>query len=146
MDLSILNIDDGVFDILSTNGDNQLGGELFTKQLFNYVVNLLKNKNIKNLSNKNKIDIMNQCENIKKNIKNINYIKTNSESLQITNLDINDLFKNILNKITNYIDETLDLANLEVNDIDYVVLVGGSTKMNLIKYHIESYLKNPYQQ
>ena len=142
MDLSILNIDNGVFDVLATNGDNNFGGELFT----NLILELIKTKTEYNNINY----LYNQAEKLKKNLKQINYIKINNNNinnnnnnnnkfnfLEIKKKEIDDIFLKLFIKIKELIFKTLKLANLEINEIDNILLVGGFTKYNLLKVEIE---------
>ena len=125
-DLSILNIDDGLFEVIATNGDNNLGGEDFTNLLLddvlneiNFEIDICDKKNLKKL-----------CEKFKKNeineiiFKNFKYSKKRNE--------ITYLFNNLLNKIEKLIDEIISHSNLNYSNIDFIVMVGGSSRLNEI--------------
>ena len=158
LDLSILNIDDGIYEVLSTQGDNLLGGEDFTKIILNDVLSEFKKKYdpLFNLNNdiieKKMLDLRLECEKFKCNIIDNIIVKEFyfDEKKKIT-LDLiyskkrNKIF-NIFNKLFDRIDKHLSTiistSNLKNEEIDYIVMVGGSTKMieinNFIKLNFSS--------
>ena len=158
-DLSVLNIDNGMFDVLGTYGNNNLGGEDFTKSIIQYIFNEFKNinptidindsilKNNKDILRKEveriKIHFSNDTMDIPLKIDNFYNDKENNISLDLYILlkfkIISNLYKKLLEQIKEYIDSVLIISNLEKEDIDYIVLVGGATKMRCIKFLIESY-------
>ena len=152
LDLSILNIDDGIFEVIATYGDNDIGGELFTRKILEYIINNFKKKNnIKEIEIqiKNKNLLKQKCEFIKKNMNEIDqhliYIPKfyNDIDLKVTinNNDINSLFNNLFNKIKEYLQNILLMANLRKNDMDYIILVGGATKLKSLQFIIESFFQ-----
>ena len=157
-DLSILNVDEGLFEVINTYGDNCLGGEDFTKAIINDVINKFREKNkyynLNNVSlNKNTSLLREKCENLKCNLKKHNTfiienfyndleknIKIDLE-YSISDSEIETLFQPLLQKITSYLDKIIGLSNLNKSDIDYIILVGGTTKLQYIKYIVESYFQ-----
>ena len=157
-DLSILNIDDGLFEVINTYGDNRLGGEDFTKILIDDAINKFREKNKyyklqNNNINKNISLLRNKCEHLKCNIKNNNsfvikkFYNDNKKNIKIdliysiTRSEINKLFQPLLNKITQYLDKIILLSNFNKSDFEYIILVGGSTKLQCIKYIVNTYFK-----
>ena len=125
-DLSILNIDDGVYEVIATNGDNKLGGEDFTNILLNDVLSEV-NFNVDEIIKK---ELKLLCEKFKKYeieeivLDNFIYSKKRSE--------ITFLFNNLLDKIDKLIDDVINFSNLDKQSIDYVVMVGGSSRLKEI--------------
>ena len=125
-DLSILNIDDGVYEVIATNGDNKLGGEDFTNLLLNDVLSEV-NFDVDEIIKK---ELKLLCEKFKKYeidkivLDNFVYSKKRSE--------ITFLFKNLLDKIDKLIDDVINFSNLDKQTIDYVVMVGGSSRLKEI--------------
>lgn len=125
-DLSILNIDDGVYEVISTNGDNKLGGEDFTNIILNDVIKEISFE----VNDKNKKEIKLLSEKFKKN--NIKEIKINNFKYSKNRNEVTFLFKNLLDRIEKLIDDVINFSNLEKNDINYVVMVGGSSRLKEI--------------
>lgn len=149
-DLSILNIDDGIHEVLATQGDNMLGGEDFTKVILNDVID-----NFKCTYADMKDDIINkqinklkyECEKFKCGlvesiiIKNF-YLDDNINLDLVYNKkrnEISNLFNSLFDRITEHLGTILPSANLQSSEIDYVILVGGSTKLIEVKNCVEIY-------
>lgn len=156
LDITYLNVDDGIFEILKTTGDNLLGGEDFTKLIFQDVISNFKmdNKHFKLdenvikekfglLRNKcedfkcNKIDdifIENFYDDIENNIQlSLNYKKSRNE--------IKYLFDDVLKKIENILEIFFTDESISKDEINYIILVGGSTKLIEIKNLLEFYFR-----
>ncbi|MBH44132.1 MAG: Fe-S protein assembly chaperone HscA [Gammaproteobacteria bacterium] len=116
-DVSILNLDKGVFKVLSTDGDTTLGGDDIDILLKNHL-NIDKDKSQKL---KQKL-----CE-------------TNSDTDLITINTFNSLIKNIIDRTIDITKNAIARSRLSENDIKQIILVGGSTRIPLIK---ESLKKN----
>lgn len=154
-DISILNIDEGIYEVLSTEGDNLLGGEDFTKVILNDVLYEFKSKystlfdlNYKILE-ENIIELKSQCEKFKCNkidrimINNFYIDEDNNIKLDLIyskkRNELSKLFNNLFERITEHLAKILASSNLNSEDINYVVLVGGSTKMKEITNFVEVY-------
>jgi len=150
LDVSILNICEGVFEVLSSTGNTHLGGEDFDNKIYNFCINNFKNKyNLKNLDGISAISLSKLklcCENAKKTLSNyetaiigINNFYNGKDLLQ--KLDrkkfeelCNDLFTLCLSPVYNAFKETNEINKEE---IDEIILVGGSTKIPKIKQSLE---------
>jgi molecular chaperone DnaK (HSP70) len=157
LDLSILNIDDGIYDVINTQGDNLLGGEDFTKAIINDVLTNFKNDNkfykLDDNIIKNKLpELTHLCEKFKCNLIDKIYID-NFYQDDINNISINlsykkkrneisTLFNNLLERINNHINIILSSGNIALSEIDYIILVGGSTKLIEIRHFIKTIFKN----
>jgi molecular chaperone DnaK (HSP70) len=156
LDLSILNIDDGLHEVISTQGDNLLGGEDFTKAILNDVLLEFKNENKfykidDNIIKKKIPELVDLCEKFKCNmIDKIEILEfyeddDNNISLNLTynkkRNEISSLFNNLIERITNHINIILSSANTDISKIDYITLVGGSTKLIEIKNFINGFFK-----
>jgi len=156
LDLSILNIDEGLFEVITTYGDNYLGGEDFTKLIIKDALNKFNKDNKyyklnQKLTEENIPELREKCEELKKNIKDNNLIciknfycdNDNNIKLDlnysITKSEIESLFGNLLEKIKIYLNKIMTLSNMNKSDIDYIILVGGATRLNHIKYVVESF-------
>ncbi len=149
-DVSILEIGDGVFEVKATNGNNKLGGDDFDRLLLELVLKKYRQNSGIDLS----LDAMaiqklkEEIEKIKINLSetetselNIPFISANENGPQHINFEIRR--SDFEELIQEYIEETLSAtekaiqdANLTKNNIDKVILVGGSTKIPFVQQEV----------
>ena len=139
-DISILKISGGVFEVLSTNGDTYLGGDDLDRAIIEYWMGLM------NLDPSADHKVLKQqlrlaAEAAKIALSNATYFETTfaGEKLTITK----EVFENL---ITGIVDKTMDCctkamkdAGLKVADINTVLMVGGSTRVPLVKNTVSKY-------
>ncbi|WP_185864873.1 molecular chaperone DnaK [Blattabacterium cuenoti] len=154
-DVSILELGDGVFEVLSTNGDTHLGGDNFDQVIIDYLANFFKSnegvdlrkdpmalQRLKEASEKAKIELSssNQTE------INLPYI-TATESgpkhlvITLTRSKFEQLSDKLIKRSINPCSKALKDANLTTNDIDEVILVGGSTRIPKVQDEVENFFK-----
>jgi molecular chaperone HscA len=145
-DISILQIQDGIFEVLSTNGDTFLGGDDFDRAIIDY---WLKENNIPNelIINDKELGqtLRLAAENAKKLLTTegvFDLIIKNYE-LKITLAQFNELIKPLVNKTIKCCQSALKDADLTVEDIQAVVMVGGSTRVPLVKNQVADFFKRP---
>ena len=150
-DVSILELGDGVFEVKSTSGNNRLGGDDFDKCLMDYMVSEFKKENGIDLS-KDKMAmqrIKDAAEKAKKDLSsmtttniNLPFLTQNADGpvhmdMTITRAKFESLCKDLFDSTLDAVRKALKDAKLTKNDIDQVVLVGGSSRIpyiqNLIK-------------
>jgi molecular chaperone DnaK len=146
-DVSILEVGDGVFEVLATNGDNDLGGDDFDEILMNHIAEDFKKKNGIDLrEDKMALQRLKEAaENAKKELSskqstniNLPFVTANQSGPLHLNMDINrSTFENMTSGL---IDRTmgptrkaLQDADLSASDIDEVILVGGSTRIPAVQ-------------
>jgi molecular chaperone DnaK len=146
-DVSILEVGDGVFEVLATNGDNNLGGDDFDEILMNHIAEDFKKKNGIDLrEDKMALQRLKEAaENAKKELSskqttniNLPFVTANQSGPLHLNMDINrSTFENMTSGL---IDRTmgptrkaLQDADLTSSDIDEVILVGGSTRIPAVQ-------------
>ena len=153
-DVSILELGDGVFEVKSTSGNNRLGGDDFDKCLMDYMVDEFKKENGIDLS-KDKMAmqrIKDAAEKAKKDLSsmtttniNLPFLTQNADGpvhmdMTITRAKFESLCKDLFDSTLDAVRKALSDAKLTKNDIDQVVLVGGSSRIpyiqNLIKNEI----------
>ena len=142
-DVSILELGDGVFEVLSTSGNNNLGGDDFDQRVMDYLVDEFKKENGIDLS-KDKMAmqrVKDAAEKAKKDLSGMNQTEvsipfiTQSEngplhlSINLTKAKFEDLIGDLLESTLEPVRKALKDANLTKNDIDKVLLVGGSTRI-----------------
>ena len=140
-DVSILELFDGVMQVLAISGDNFLGGEDFTKVI---ISDFIRYNNLEgtSISEKESLALYKKAENCKKDLSKLEVssfkIKINEEEFSYT-LDKNKyskLCEDIISRMKLPIIRALNDVNITPKDIDSVVLIGGSTKMPIIRNFI----------
>ncbi len=143
-DVSILDLKDGVFKVLSTGGDSNLGGDDIDSIIAKYIekkLNLDLNKKERYelylLSKEIKI-MLSTDENVKINL---DQIGIDSKNIIITKKEFNGLIEALIKKTLLICKQVLSDANLSIENINEIILVGGSTKTPYIKSTIENFFK-----
>ncbi|NVI81709.1 Fe-S protein assembly chaperone HscA [Janthinobacterium sp. BJB401] len=132
-DISILRLSKGVFEVLSTGGDSALGGDDFDRRLFCWISEHAK---LAPLSDEDTAILMVKAREIKEllSTKSETTIdaKLNSDEeihLRITAADFAAMTQHLVAKTMNAIKKALRDANVDADDVDGVVMVGGATRM-----------------
>ena len=138
-DVSLLTIDNGVFEVLATAGDTHLGGEDFDQRVTDHFCKLFKKKNSIDIKNDVRAlqKLKAEVEKAKRDLSTVQQVKIYIEGL-IDGIDFeetltrakfeelcNDLFKNTLKPV----DTVLSDGGLKKSEVDEIVLVGGSTRI-----------------
>ncbi|WGH27606.1 MAG: molecular chaperone DnaK [Candidatus Shikimatogenerans bostrichidophilus] len=154
-DVSILELGDGVFEVLSTNGDTHLGGDDFDQILINWLADyFLKKENInlkndpishqrlKEAAEKAKIELSHNIE-TEINLPYITVTNSGPKHLikKITRSSFEKLSYNLIKSTLKPCKKALKDAKLNVNDIDEIILVGGSTRIPKIQEEVEKFFK-----
>ncbi len=152
-DVSILELGDGVFEVLSTNGDTHLGGDDFDQVIINYLSNKFKSKEgldlrkdpmalqrLKEASEKAKIELSssNQTE---INLPYITATESGPKHLVLTLIrsKFEQLSEPLIQRSINPCSKALKDASLTTQDIDEVILVGGSTRIPKVQEEVEKF-------
>ena len=157
-DVSILQLGDGIFEVLSTDGDTHLGGDDIDYTLIDWMVEEFKKQNGIDLSNdsmamqrlkdaaeKAKIEL---SSSVSTEI-NLPYITINENGPQhftatLTRAKFESLIDNIINRTLVPCESALKKANIKKEEIDEVILVGGSTRIPAIQNAVENFFgKSP---
>jgi len=148
-DVSIVNIDDGMFDVKAVGGDTHLGGEDFDNILTEHCIKEFKKEHQVDLSGNNRAlkRLKVHCELAKRTLSastqaNINIDNLHGEisfNLLITRAKFENLCKSMFKKCLETVKECLSFAELKKSDIDELVLVGGSTRIPKIQQILENY-------
>ena len=151
-DVSILEVGDGVFEVKSTSGDTNLGGDDFDQAVLNYLadefqkdsgINLRKDKQamqrLREASEKAKIEL---SSSLTTNV-NLPFITADAEGPK--HLDVNlsrakfdDLTSALVVKTKVAVNQALKDAKLNASDIDEIILVGGSTRIPAVQELVKS--------
>ena len=132
-DISILKLSKGVFEVLSTGGDSALGGDDFDRRLFCWISEQAK---LAPLSDEDTAILMVKAREIKELLSTkpetlIDAVLNSGEEihLRITAADFAAMTQHLVVKTMNAIKKALRDANVDADDVDGVVMVGGATRM-----------------
>jgi molecular chaperone HscA len=139
-DISILQIQDGVFEVLSTNGNTFLGGDDFDRAIidFWFSTSLIEvDKNDASLMQAIRL----KAEEAKKHLSfhNVYESEINEMKVEISKHDFENCVQGLVNQTIDCCQNALKDANLQITDINHVVMVGGSTRVPLVKQSVSAF-------
>lgn len=153
-DVSILDLSDGTFEVLSTSGDNRLGGDDFDQVIIDYVVknfkkeyaiDLTKDKmamqRLKEVSEKAKKDLSGIVE----TTISLPFISSNDSGpihyeIKLTRSEFEKMSSTLLKRTLEPVRKAISDAKISISDIDEILLVGGSTRIPMVRQLIEKEL------
>lgn len=146
-DVSIVNITNNEIKVLSTDGDSNLGGFDFDNAIVDHVINVFEDETGVDLYDDDDAmqELRENAEKCKRSLsRRAKYVVPVSSSghslkVEITKDFFNELINPLLNRTKIVMEDTVREANLTWNDIDKVLLVGGSTRVPMITEMIESF-------
>ena len=154
LDCTIMDFGEGVFEVISTSGDTQLGGTDMDNSLVNYILETFKNESgidlskdkmamvrLKEAAEKAKIELSSTLE----TDINLPFITADAAgpkhlAMKITRAKLEELVKPIADKCRQPLEQALSDAKLTPNDITRIILVGGPTRMPIIQNLVEGYI------
>lgn len=154
-DVSILELGDGVFEVLSTSGNNHLGGDDFDQRIIDYLVDEFKKENKVDLT-KDKMAMQRLKDAAEKAKKDLSGVTTTQISLPflsqgedgplhlevtLTRAKFEDLTRDLVDSTLEPVRKALKDAKLSAKDIDKVLLVGGSTRIPRVQEIIKNELE-----
>ena len=148
-DVSILTIDNGVFEVVSTNGDTHLGGEDFDQRIMEYFMKLIKRKNGVDVSGDVKAvqKLRREAERAKRSLSNQHQVRVEIESLfdgvdfsePLTRARFEELNNDLFRKTMGPVKKAMEDAGMKKSQIDEIVLVGGSTRIPKVQSLLKEY-------
>ena len=148
-DVSILTIEDGVFEVLSTNGDTHLGGEDFDNRVIAHFVKLYEKKTGKSLTGNAKAigKLKREAEKAKRALSNQMSVRVEIEAFNdgddfsetLTRAKFEELNMDLFKKTIRPVERALKDAKLDKSKIQEIVLVGGSTRIPKVVEMIEAF-------
>jgi L1 cell adhesion molecule like protein len=148
-DVSLLNIDEGVFEVKATAGDTHLGGEDFDRKLMEYFITDFKKKYKKDISGNKKSlrKLQTACENAKKTLSSNTIANVEIDSIydgidystSISRAKFESLCSDLFKKTFEPVENVLNDANISKEEIDEIVLVGGSTRIPKIQEQLTKF-------
>ena len=148
-DVSLLSIDDGVFEVLATAGDTHLGGEDFDNRVMDYLQKQYKKKTGTDVSKNLKAlgKLKREVEKAKRTLSSQQSTRIEIESFEngndfsesLTRAKFEELNMDLFRKTMKPVEQVLKDSNLKKEDIDEVVLVGGSTRIPKVQQLLKEY-------
>ncbi|MBO1003471.1 molecular chaperone DnaK [Pseudogracilibacillus auburnensis] len=146
-DVSILDIGDGTFEVISTAGDNRLGGDDFDDKVINYMVEEFRKENGIDLSQDKMATqrLKDAAEKAKKDLSGVSQTQISLPfitagdagplhlELTLTRAKFDELTADLVEKTMIPVRKSLSDASLSASDIDKVILVGGSTRIPAVQ-------------
>jgi molecular chaperone HscA len=145
-DISILRITNGVFDVLSTNGDTYLGGDDFDHAIVQHWVKHFGITQDELRANKQLAQGLRlRAEEAKKTLSNADVYTAewNGDTLRITKAEFEALIQPLIDKTIASCSAALKDAQLTAANIDTIVMVGGSTRVPLVKQAVSAFFGKP---
>ncbi|MBR4003641.1 MAG: molecular chaperone DnaK [Clostridia bacterium] len=159
-DVSILDIGEGVFEVVATAGDNRLGGDDFDQRVMNLIIDEFKAKEgidlskdklamqrIKEAAEKAKIEL----SSVTKATINLPFITADATGpkhfeYDITRAKFDAITEDLVQKTSKLVMKALDDSKLSLNEIDKVILVGGSTRIPAVVNEVKRITgKDPFK-
>ena len=149
-DVSLLTIDNGVFEVVATSGDTHLGGEDFDQRVTEHFIKIFKKKN-------NGIDLKkdprafqklkNEVEKSKRDLSSVHQVTISIEGIMdgidftetLTRARFEELCSDLFKKTLKPVQQVLDDSSLKKSEIDEIVLVGGSTRIPKVQQLIKDF-------
>lgn len=159
-DVSILELGDGVFEVMSTNGDTHLGGEDFDNIIVNFLVDEFKKESGIDIKKDAAAmqRVKDEAEKAKKELSsststdiNLPFLSADADGPKhfeytLTRAKLEELVSDLLDRLEEPVKKALKDAKLTVKDIDEIVMVGGMTRMPAVVEKVKSIFgKDPMQ-
>lgn len=154
LDVTIMDFGQGVFEVISTSGDTQLGGKDMDSALINYIAEEFKKENgidlsqdkmamnrVRESAEKAKIELSTTLE----TDLNLPFITADANgpkhlALKLTRAKLEDLVKPIVEKMRKPMEQAIADAKLSPDKIDKIILVGGPTRMPIVQKFVEDFV------
>jgi molecular chaperone DnaK len=159
-DVSILEIGDGVFEVLATNGNNRLGGDDFDQRIIDWLADNFKKENgidlrndkmamqrLKEAAEKAKIEL----SGVTQTSINLPFITADASGpkhldTSLTRAKFDELTADLVEKTMGPTRQALSDAGLSPNEVDKILMVGGSTRIPAVQEAIKKFLgKDPFK-
>tara|TARA_Y100000389_G_scaffold203250_1_gene251058 strand:+ start:41 stop:1360 length:1320 start_codon:yes stop_codon:yes gene_type:complete len=151
-DVTLLTIDEGIFEVKATGGDTRLGGEDFDTVLVQYFAKEFKKKHKLDITdNKRSMRrLRTACENAKKNLSSSTQATIEIDSLfdgidyvtAITRAKFEDLCAELFRKTFEPVEQVIKDSGVSKSRVDEIVLVGGSTRIPKIQEQLSKFFNN----
>jgi len=148
-DVSLLTIDNGVFEVVATNGDTHLGGEDFDQRVMEHFIKLYKKKKGKDLRKDNRAvqKLRREVEKAKRALSSAHQVRIEVESMfegedfteTLTRAKFEELNMDLFRSTMKPVQKVLEDADMQKKDVDEIVLVGGSTRIPKVQQLVKEF-------
>jgi len=148
-DVTLLTIEGGVFEVQATNGDTHLGGEDFDQRVMKFMIKRFKKQHNKDISNDKKAiqKLRREVERVKRALSSQHQARLEIESFfdgvdfseTLTRARFEELNMDLFKKTLTPVAKVLQDAGMKKNEVDEVVLVGGSTRIPKVQEMIKDF-------
>jgi len=148
-DVSLLTIDNGVFEVLATNGDTHLGGSDFDQRIMKYFMKIFKKKHKVSLTTDNRAmqKLRRESERVKRALSTQPQARAEIEALHagidfsetLTRARFEELNSELFKRTLGPVAKVLKDAGLKKSEVDELVLVGGSTRIPKVRELLKDY-------
>merc|ERR1711968_341641 len=148
-DVTLLTIDNGVFEVLATNGDTHLGGEDFDQRIMKYFLKVFKKKHKKDMSKDKRAmqKLRQEAERVKRALSTQHQARLEIEALYdgndfsetLTRARFEELNLDLFKKTLGPVGKVMEDGDLAKTEIDELVLVGGSTRIPKVQSLLKDY-------
>ncbi|CAK9098393.1 Luminal-binding protein 5 (BiP 5) (78 kDa glucose-regulated protein homolog 5) (GRP-78-5) [Durusdinium trenchii] len=148
-DVTLLTIESGVFEVLATSGDTHLGGEDFDQRIMKYFMKKFKKQHGKDLAGDKKAvqKLRREVERVKRALSSQHQARLEIESLHdgidfsetLTRARFEELNLDLFKKTLTPVGKVLSDAGLKKNEVDEIVLVGGSTRIPRVQQLLKDF-------
>lgn len=160
LDVTIMDFGQGVFEVISTSGDTQLGGKDMDTALIKYITDTFKQESgiditgdkmamnrVREAAEKAKIELSTTME----TDINLPFITADANgpkhlTMKITRAKLEELIRPIIEKMRHPMEQAIADAKLTPNQIDKIILVGGPTRMPAVQKFVEDYIGKPIER
>jgi len=150
-DVTVLEMGDGIYEVQSTEGDNDLGGDDFDEEIVEWILDKFEEENDIRLENDEALQrIREKAEEVKKELSskksakvNIPFIhqedgETYNIDYELTRSKFESLVEDLIQRTTEPVETAMEDAGVESSDLDEVILVGGTTRVPAVREHVQA--------
>ena len=148
-DVTLLTIDQGVFEVLATNGDTHLGGSDFDQSVMQYFLGTIKQKSKKDISHDKRAlqKLRKEVERVKRALSSQLSARLDIEDLvpgydfseSLTRAKFEELNADLFRKTLKPVQRVMEDAELDIDEVDEIILVGGSTRIPKVQELIKEF-------
>merc|ERR1711871_1772574 len=150
-DVTLLTIDNGVFEVLATNGDTHLGGEDFDQRVMQYFIKMLKKRDGLDLNaateKRGMQKLRREVERVKRTLSTQHQARLEIEGLSegvdfsesLTRARFEELNNDLFKKTLGPVQKVMEDADMDKSEVDEIVLVGGSTRIPKVQQLLKDY-------
>ncbi|NMJ77350.1 molecular chaperone DnaK [Nanohaloarchaea archaeon] len=151
-DVTVLEIGDGIYEVQSTEGDNNLGGDDFDQEIVDYLLEEFEDENCIDLSENDEAmqRLRENAEEAKKELSSRESTKisipfiyqedgdTYNLDQELTRSKFESLVEDLIQRTTDPTQKAMDDAGVDNSDLDEVILVGGTTRVPAVREHVQA--------